>query len=132
MSSPLASQVTHGIRVNVRGTFLADESSPQHQYHVFAYQVEIVNESNAPVKLISREWHIIDGLGSRREVIGDGVIGQQPLIAPGEFHRYVSGTHFQTAVGQMRGYYYMEDLMHLRTVRVIIPPFTLIAPFILN
>lgn len=132
MSLPLASQVTRGIRVNIRATFLPDESAPQHQYHVFAYQVEIVNESDAPVKLISREWHIVNALGEQREVTGEGVIGQQPIIQPGDMHRYVSGAHFSTPIGQMYGYYYMENLRDGSMMQVVIPPFVLQAPFSQN
>ncbi|MFK7921131.1 MAG: Co2+/Mg2+ efflux protein ApaG [Bacteroidia bacterium] len=131
MESKLSSKTTSGIRVNVRSAYIRDESSPKHHYYVFAYQVEIINESAQSVQLISREWHITDGIGVKRIVQGEGVIGKQPHIAPGETHRYVSGCHFQTSVGKMEGHYNMlrQDGSNLK---VQIPPFTMLVPHLNN
>lgn len=132
MSSNLSSQVTEGIRVNVRTVYVPDESSPKHHYYVFAYQVEIINESAYTVQLRSREWFITDGYGHKRHVEGAGVVGKQPFIAPGELHRYVSGCHFNTPIGRMEGYYLMERQMDYLTFPVEIPPFTLTVPHLQN
>lgn len=131
MESQLSSKVTSGIRVNVRSAYIRDESSPKHHYYVFAYQVEIINESSQAVKLISREWHITDGIGIKRTVKGEGVVGKQPHISPGETHRYVSGCHFQTSIGKMEGHYNMlkPDGSYLK---VHIPPFTMTVPYLNN
>jgi ApaG protein len=132
MASELSSKTTEGIRVNVRTTYVRDDSSPKHYYYVFAYQVEIANESDYRVKLLSREWHIVDGIGKKRVVTGKGVIGKQPLIAPGETHQYVSGSHFQTPLGRMSGYYLMERQVDKSCFRVEIPPFLMIIPGLNN
>ena len=132
MASNLASTVTEGIRVNVRTAYVKDESSPKHNYYVFAYQVEIINESAYSVQLISREWHIVDGIGSRRVVQGEGVVGKQPHITPGETHRYVSGSHFQTPVGRMSGFYSMVRKVDGAIIQVQIPPFTMMVPYLNN
>ncbi|MDX1908813.1 MAG: Co2+/Mg2+ efflux protein ApaG [Bacteroidia bacterium] len=132
MASNLASTVTEGIRVNVRTSYVRDESSPRHQYYVFAYEIEIINESLTAVQLISREWHIVNGVGEKRMVRGNGVVGHQPRIAPGESYRYVSGSHFQTPVGMMQGHYEMRRPDGEELVKVQIPAFTMIVPYLLN
>jgi ApaG protein len=132
MASDLSSKTTEGIRVNVRTTYVPDDSSPTHDYYVFAYQVEITNESDYRVQLLSREWHIIDGAGQKRIVTGKGVIGKQPVISPGETHQYVSGSHFKTPIGRMSGYYLMERQVDKSCFRVEIPPFVMLIPGLLN
>ncbi len=132
MTSNLSSKVTEGIRVNVRTTYIRDESSPKHHYYVFAYQVEIVNESPYLVQLLSREWHIVNGYGHKRLVRGTGVIGKQPHIAPGEMHRYVSGSHFSSPIGKMCGSYTMKRSVDSSTFQVEIPPFVMMVPYINN
>ena len=132
MSSNLSSRVTEGIRVNVRTVYVQDESSPKHHYYVFAYQIEIINESDYTVQLRSREWHITDGNGHKRLVQGEGVVGKQPLIAPGESHSYVSGCHFNTPIGRMQGSYLMERQMDGLHFQVEIPPFTMVVPHLQN
>lgn len=132
MASPLSSKVTEGIRVNVRSVYVNDESSPKHRYYVFAYQVEIINESAYAVQLLRREWHIVDGVGSYRRVEGEGVVGKQPHIAPGQQHTYVSGSHFQTPIGKMSGYYEMERQIDGARLRVQIPPFVMMVPCLNN
>lgn len=130
--SDLPSLITEGIRVSVRTTYSKGNSSPDHQHFVFTYQVEITNESSVGVQLISREWHITDGYGDKRVVKGDGVIGKQPLIAPGETYRYVSGCHFQTMVGHMSGHYNMLRQIDQTFLKVKIPPFTMLVPHLNN
>ena len=132
MNSRISSCITHGVRVNVSTTYLTEESSPRHQYFVFAYQVEIINESPYEVQLISREWLIVDGLGVHQKVEGKGVIGQQPFILPAGVHRYVSSSHFPTSVGRMSGYYTMVRQVDREMLRIQIPPFVMEAPFVNN
>ncbi|MCI4669369.1 MAG: Co2+/Mg2+ efflux protein ApaG [Bacteroidia bacterium] len=132
MSTSISSKVTEGIRVNVRAIYAKDESSPAHNYFVFAYEVEIINESLYTVQLLSREWHITDGIGRRRIVEGEGVIGQQPVIRSGDRHKYVSGSHFPTPIGKMEGYYFMHREMDGAEIQVEIPPFVMATPYILN
>ena len=118
--------------MSVRSAYMKDESSPKHHYYVFAYQVEIINESGYEVQLLSREWSIVDGIGSERRVEGDGVVGKQPLIAPGQQHTYVSGSHFQTPIGKMSGCYIMRRQLDGAHLRVQIPPFVLMVPYLNN
>ncbi|MCB0841653.1 MAG: Co2+/Mg2+ efflux protein ApaG [Bacteroidetes bacterium] len=132
MSSFFNSKTTEDIRVMVRTHYLLEESSPKHQYYVFAYQVEITNQSPHMVQLISREWHIIDGFGQQRVVKGDGVIGKQPIIAPGETYCYSSGSHFESTIGKMEGYYFMQKLVNGQELKIEIPPFVMQVPFSQN
>ncbi len=132
MPSKVYSQVTEGIRVNVGSTYIQDESSPKHSYYVFAYRVEIINESPYEVQLLSRCWHILDGIGSQRTVTGEGVVGKQPFIPPGGQHTYVSGSHFQTPIGEMWGHYIMERQTDGARLKVKIPPFMMMVPYLNN
>lgn len=132
MSSNLASKVTNGIRVEVRTSYAEHESSPKHSYFVFNYDVEITNESLVEVQLISRVWRIVDGLGQARMVEGEGVVGKQPVLAPGDSHKYKSGSHFSTAVGMMSGQYSMKRASDGEEFWVDIPAFTMQIPYLDN
>lgn len=131
MFSDTTTTVTEGVRVDVRTAWLKDRSSPQFGHFVFAYKVRITNESDEQVQLLRRQWLITDAFGQKREVSGDGVIGKQPVLEPGDFHEYISGCDFMTPMGQMKGYYYMERLDGSQ-LRVRIPNFTMIVPHLLN
>lgn len=126
------SLVTQGIRISVRTIFVPEQSSAVTESYVFAYQITIRNESDRTVQLLRRKWEILDGFGGIRRVAGDGVVGQQPVLAPGEEHTYTSGSVFKTTLGQMEGYYVMVDLQTKEEFRVRIPPFIMVAPFVLN
>jgi ApaG protein len=128
----LSSKLTKGIRINVRSAYIKEESAPERRSFVFAYQVEIVNESRETVQLLSREWYITDGLGKQRTVTGDGVIGKQPMIPPGESYKYVSGSQFRTPIGKMEGHYLMKNLSDGSMLKVDIPAFLLVVPSIYN
>lgn len=132
MTSDLSSKVTEGIRVNVRCTYVHDESSPRHHYFLFAYKISIINESPFPVQLLRRCWHITDGYGQKREVKGKGVIGKQPHIPPGQSHEYVSGVDFTGPIGRMQGHYIMKRTTDNSLLKVEIPPFVLCYPFLNN
>lgn len=130
--SELATAVTEGIRVSVRSAYVREESSPDHEHYVFAYHVQIINESPYKVQLLRRKWEILDALGRKREVSGEGVIGQQPLLAPGQVHEYISGCNFGTPIGQMQGHYFMIRNVDQAEFPVRIPRFTMVVPFTLN
>jgi ApaG protein len=132
MFSEITSHVTLGIRVEVRTIYLGDESSPAQSHYVFAYQVKIVNESDDVVQLLSRKWNIVDALGERRTVEGEGVVGKQPVLARGEFHEYVSGCDFRTPIGKMGGYYLFVRSHDASEFKVRIPSFVMVAPAFLN
>ena len=124
--------VTEGIRVSVESFYQEKHSSPDEQRFVHAYRITIRNESNVTVQLLRRHWHIRDSNNILREVEGEGVIGKQPVIAPGEEHTYISWTHLLTDIGKMYGTYTMrrEDTEEL--LDILIPEFTMVAPFRLN
>ncbi|KAA3438517.1 MULTISPECIES: Co2+/Mg2+ efflux protein ApaG [Rufibacter] len=125
-------KTTQGVTVNVTTNYLPDYSSPAQQHFVFAYRITIQNNSEFTVKLLRRHWHIFDSNNEVREVEGEGVVGQQPVLEPGESHQYVSGCNLKTSIGKMAGTYLMERLVDGRQFYVTIPEFTLIIPYKLN
>ncbi len=95
------------IQVDVETRYVEEQSNPEQNYYVFAYTITISNASDVPVQLLSRHWLITDGEQQVQEVRGDGVVGEQPLLKPGEQFVYTSGTMLETAVGTMKGSYQM-------------------------
>lgn len=100
--------ITNDIEVCVEAFFLPDHSDPDESRFVWAYQITIVNGSSETVQLISRYWHITDGLGRVQEVRGEGVIGEQPVLEPGDSFQYTSGCPLTTSSGIMVGRYTMR------------------------
>src|SRR5688572_21617002 len=98
----------HAIAIDVNTRFLADESAPEDGRYVFAYTIRIRNEGTVPARLVSRHWIITDANGHVQEVRGEGVVGEQPHLAPGESFEYTSGAVLETGLGTMRGSYRME------------------------
>ena len=123
---------TQGVKVTVTTNYLPDYSSPGQQHFVFAYKINIENNSEFTVKLLRRHWFIHDSHGVVRVVEGEGVVGQQPVLEPGESHEYVSGCNLKTGIGKMRGTYLMERLVDGKQFEVVIPEFILIVPYKLN
>jgi len=121
------SQTTHDIRVTVQPQFLEDQSSPGDGHFVWAYSVRIENKGPQAMQLRSRYWRITDALGRVQEVRGAGVVGEQPLLKPGQAFEYTSGTPLATPSGIMVGSYFMED-PDGQTVEVAIPAFSLDSP----
>jgi ApaG protein len=97
----------YSIDIAVQTHFLEDQSAPDDHRFVFAYSIRIANAGRIAARLISRHWIITDSNGKVEEVRGDGVIGEQPLLRPGEHFDYTSGAVLETAVGTMRGSYQM-------------------------
>ncbi|GGE94210.1 Co2+/Mg2+ efflux protein ApaG [Hymenobacter cavernae] len=123
---------TQGVTVSVTTNYLPDYSSPSQEHYVFAYKIDIRNNSEYTVKLLRRHWHIHDANGVVREVEGEGVVGQQPVLEPGDSHQYVSGCNLKSGLGKMCGTYQMERLVDGRSFMVEIPEFTLVVPYRLN
>jgi ApaG protein len=98
---------SHRIEVTVASRFLDEQSVPRENRFVFAYTVDIRNQGQQPAKLVARHWVITDANGKVQEVHGDGVVGEQPWMRPGDGFQYTSGTVLETAVGTMRGSYEM-------------------------
>ncbi len=120
-------RVTKGIRVSVRPSFLEDQSDPDDHHFVWAYTIRIDNISNKSVCLRARHWQITDAAGRMEEVTGEGVVGEQPVIEPGEAFEYTSGAPLSTPSGLMAGSYQMETLAG-DSFDVEIPVFSLDSP----
>jgi ApaG protein len=121
------SETTDRVQVSVEPFYVEEQSEPQKERWVFGYRVTIENRGEAPVQLISRHWRITDGRGKLIEVKGDGVVGEQPRLEPGQSFRYTSGTPLATPTGIMVGTYQMIDAEgHWFDVRI--PAFSLDAP----
>jgi len=121
----------YDIQVHVSTQYIETESNPESNRYIFSYTITIENHGNTPAKLISRHWIITDANNRIQEVKGKGVIGEQPLLKPGEAFTYTSGTMLETPVGSMQGSYQMvADNKHY--FDAIIEPFSLALPRILN
>jgi len=121
----------YDIQVHVSTQYIETESNPEANRYIFSYTITIENHGNTPAKLISRHWIITDANNRIQEVKGKGVIGEQPLLKPGEAFTYTSGTMLETPVGSMQGSYQMvADNKHY--FDAIIEPFSLALPRILN
>ncbi|MCX7961691.1 MAG: Co2+/Mg2+ efflux protein ApaG [Burkholderiales bacterium] len=119
------------IEVSAEVAFLSEQSDPAAGRYVFAYTMTIRNTGTVAAQLVSRHWIITDAEGRVQEVRGLGVVGEQPVIAPGEAHRYTSGTAIATPVGTMRGAYQMIAADGTR-FEAPIPEFTLAVPRVLH
>ncbi|WP_421994871.1 Co2+/Mg2+ efflux protein ApaG [Roseococcus sp.] len=122
------SATTRGVRVTVRAFYLEDQSEPDQGQYVWAYKIEIVNDGEAAVQLLKRTWLITDGQGRTMRVHGEGVVGEQPVLEPGESFDYTSGTPLPTPSGFMRGTYHMIIPGTGETFDAQVPPFSLDSP----
>ena len=122
------SKTTHGVRVTVRSFYLEDQSQPDESHYVWAYRVKIENRGREPVQLLRRTWQITDARGRTQHVHGAGVVGEQPLLEPGESFEYTSGTPLDTPSGFMVGAYHMVVPSSGENFDVAIPAFSLDSP----
>ncbi|MEH6607795.1 MAG: Co2+/Mg2+ efflux protein ApaG [Halioglobus sp.] len=126
------------VGIQILTTYLPTHSRPEDDQYTFAYTITISNASDQPVQLLSRHWVITDANNSVQEVRGEGVVGEQPVIAPEQSFRYTSGATLQTPVGYMEGSYTMiipegeVDLTEQPAFEIPIPAFTLHTPTALN
>jgi len=125
----MANKISEGMEVSVETFYQPDYSNPISGEYMFAYRITIENHNNFSVKLQRRHWHIFDSNGSYREVEGEGVVGVQPILQPGERYQYVSGCNLRTEMGKMYGSYTMENLNNKKSFEVNIPIFEMIVPF---
>jgi len=128
----MITEITDGVKISVETIYQPEYSNPANEHFMFAYKIQIENLTNYSVQLLRRHWFIFDSNGSHREVEGEGVVGLQPVIEPGESHEYVSGCNLKTDVGTMKGAYQMKRLVDDEEFEVSIPEFYLIAPYRLN
>jgi ApaG protein len=122
---------THGIRVQVRSRYLPERSAPREEQYLFAYHITISNVGHDTAQLISRHWYITNAEGQTEEVEGPGVVGEQPVLAPGTSFEYTSFCPLKTSVGSMHGTYTMVTPGGT-TFEARISPFTLAVPYAVN
>ncbi len=127
----MSDTTTRGIRIQVGSVYVAERSDPEQNYFFFAYRVRITNMAVESAQLLSREWIITDLDGNSERVVGAGVVGEQPIIAPGESFEYTSFCPLRTPVGSMHGHYTMQ-LMSSEPFEACIDPFTLAVPGSVN
>ncbi|MBC6440445.1 MAG: Co2+/Mg2+ efflux protein ApaG [Rhodospirillales bacterium] len=120
-------EVTQGVRVTVNPVYLEQQSEPDRSHYVWAYQVRIANEGSQTVQLLTRHWKITDGNGQLHEVQGPGVVGEQPVLKPGEAFEYTSGTPLLTPSGIMAGSYQMQAASG-EMFDAVVPAFSLDSP----
>jgi len=122
------SRTTRNIRVTVSPLFLEEQSAPEDDHFVWAYQVVIDNDGHETVQLMRRHWIITEATGLVHEVEGAGVVGEQPILKPGAAFRYTSGCPLNTPSGFMRGQYTMRQVDTDETFEIEIPAFSLDSP----
>ncbi|MBC7862363.1 MAG: Co2+/Mg2+ efflux protein ApaG [Bacteroidia bacterium] len=124
--------ITEGVEISVDTRFLDDHSNPMDRFYFFLYTITIENKNDFTVQLLRRHWYIFDSNGEKREVEGEGVVGETPVLEAGEKYTYSSGCNLMTEMGKMRGIYSMNRLLDNKSFEVTIPEFLLIAPQKLN
>jgi ApaG protein len=117
----------YNFTIKVKSNFVPEQSDPQRQRYVFSYHITITNCGNRSAQLLARKWIITNGDGKTQEVSGAGVVGQQPVIEPGQQHQYTSGAVLETEVGSMSGHYKMKG-EDGQLFNADISPFTLFFP----
>ncbi len=127
----MSDTTTRGIRVQVETFYDEERSSPQESYYFFSYHVRISNVGTETAQLVSREWFITDGNGDTQRVQGPGVVGEKPVLAPGEEFEYSSFCPLTTPVGAMQGTYRMV-LQNGDSFEAEIAPFSLAVPHAVN
>lgn len=123
---------TNNIEISVEAKFWPNHSVPRENHYFFIYYITIQNKSEFSVQLLKRHWDIADSNGDKRLVDGDGVVGETPVLEPGEKFEYNSGCNLQTDIGCMKGYYTFSRLIDGQEFRVTIPKFDLVVPSKLN
>lgn len=128
----MITQITDGVKVTVETVYQSEYSNPGNDHFMFAYHITIENLGPHSIQLLRRHWLIYDSSGTKREIDGEGVVGLQPIIQPGEQHDYVSGCNLKSEMGYMEGSYQMLREIDGTVFDVNIPRFDLVAPFRMN
>ena len=123
---------THNIEISVEVKYWPQHSMPKENHYFFVYFISIQNKSDFSVQLLRRHWDIFDSIGDKRVVEGDGVVGETPVLEPGQKFEYNSGCNLTSEIGFMKGYYTLLKLMDNKEFNVDIPQFDLIVPAKLN
>ena len=127
----MSDTTTRGVRVNVRSAYVPERSAPQRSHYFFAYFVRITNLGKETVQLVTREWVITDAEGNVERVHGPGVVGEQPVLEPGESFEYSSFCPLPTPIGSMQGAYQMVSASG-ESFHAVIAPFSLAVPTAIN
>jgi ApaG protein len=128
----MTTQVTNDIKVSVETKFQEIYSDPSKMYFLFTYKIKIENTGDYDVQLLRRHWNITDSISERRDVEGAGVVGQQPVLRPGESYEYESACNLKSEFGKMKGNYTFERLVDGAAFQVNIPEFKMSVPYRLN
>lgn len=123
---------THNIEISVEAKYWPQHSMPKENHYFFVYFITIENKSDFSVQLLRRHWDIFDSVGDRRTVDGEGVVGETPVLEPGQQFKYNSGCNITSDMGYMKGYYTFVKLLDGKEFNVNIPVFDLIVPAKLN
>lgn len=124
--------IHHEINISVETSFIPEVSLPSSGKFIFAYKIRIENDSDYKVQLMSRAWHIADSAMIKRFVEGEGVVGLQPELAPGQVHEYESFCELQSPFGKMHGHYIFQRTFDKKNFAVQIPTFFFAYPMLLN
>lgn len=124
--------ITKGVKVSVKSKYNPEYSDPSENKYIFSYKVFIENLSEESIQVLSRHWYIVDASLNQREVKGDGIIGEQPIIHPGKTHTYSSWCPLGTEIGKMYGTYQIVVLSSMKKIKVKIPEFKFIASYKLS
>ena len=125
----MVSKISEGVEISVEIFYQENLSNVLDNEFTFAYRITIENLNNFTIQLLRRHWFIFDSNGENSEVEGEGVVGDQPVIEPGQKYQYMSGCNLKTDMGKMYGQYLMVNLKNHVTFYVNIPPFEMIVPF---
>ncbi|MBI3135019.1 MAG: Co2+/Mg2+ efflux protein ApaG [Bacteroidetes bacterium] len=128
----MTTALTSGVKISVESLYRKDLSNVENELFFFNYRIVIENKNPFDVQLKSRFWFIFDSLNPSREVQGEGVVGEQPVLMPGQKHVYVSGCDLHSEIGYMKGYYIFERLDTKERFKVEVPRFELVAKLKLN
>ncbi len=121
--------ITQNIGISVETFFQPKQSKPDLDFYVYSYRITIKNESEFAVQLVSRYWEIFDAIMEKRIVEGEGVIGEQPILLPGESYQYVSYCQLKTDAGSMKGYYTFQRQIDESQFDAVIPKFILLPDY---
>ena len=124
--------ITKGIKISTRVRFKKEYSEPDKNYFVVFYRITIENYNDFEVQLLRRHWDIFDSNGIKTVVEGEGVVGEKPVIAPGELFSYESACNLESGMGRMGGYYEMMKSENGELFQAEIPEFTMEVPYMLN
>lgn len=122
----------NNIRIDVKSVFQEEYSDPKNRKYVFSYFINIYNDNPFPVQLISRYWDIFDSTQPTKIIEGEGVVGEKPIILPGEYYHYVSACFLKSGIGRMKGFYNFKNIETGSFFKVNIPKFALVYPYLMN